>query len=462
MTASTEQIILAGLVREHEYADAVLPFLKPEYFLDTAERTVFETILAYHEKYNVMPNQTALTYEATHDTKLPDQTVEQIRHTIGSMFGIKLEQNLKWMLDTTETFCQHKAMYNVIMTAVEVYEGEEKRIPETAIPDMMRDAVNISFDMTVGHDWLDDAEKRYDFYTNPESTIPFDIAVLNEVTGGHGVPKKTLNVILAGVNAGKTGLMCYLASAYAKQGYNVLYITLEMREEMISKRIDANVLNIPLDDMSRVSRDVFMGKVEAIKQKGYGKIIVKEYPTGTAHSGHFNYLIKDIKKKRGIDIDVVFVDYIGICASSRVGMAGTNSYTYLKSVAEELRGLAMEHDCVLWSAIQLNRGGFSSTDVDMTDVADCLDPSTLVKHSEKGDIPISELNVGDSIMTHSGKTTTVKMVHCKKTKPAFRIKTKSGKEIIASDTHVFPTAMGRKRVKDLVVGDKLCSLENHS
>lgn len=370
MTATTETIILSSLVRQEEYADAVLPFLKKEYFLDSSERIVFEAILEYHNKYGCMPTPTALAYEATNNKRLPEQAETQIRSIVDTIYSIKTEQDMKWLIDKTEEFCQHKAMYNVIMTAVEIYEGEEKKIPETAIPDMMRDAVNITFDTTIGHDWLDDAAKRFEFYTNPESTIPFDIAVLNEITGGHGVPRKTLNVLLAGVNAGKTGMMCYLASAYAKMGYNVLYITLEMREEMISKRIDANVFNIALDDLVNTPKEVFLTKVEEAKQKGYGKIIVKEYPTGTAHSGHFNYLIKDLKQKRGINVDVVVVDYIGICASSRVGMAGTNSYTYLKSVSEELRGLAMEHDVVLWTAIQLNRGGFSSTDVDMTDVAD--------------------------------------------------------------------------------------------
>lgn len=459
MTATTEIIILSSLVKQPEYCDAVLPFLKTDYFLDKSEKSVFETILAYYNKYHCMPTHTALIYEATHDKRLPEQTEEQVRYIVDSIFQLNDNHEMKWLLDTTEEFCQHKAMYNVIMTAVEIYEGEEKKIPETAIPDMMRDAVNISFDTTVGHDWLDDAAKRYDFYTNPESTIPFDISILNEITGGHGVPRKTLNVLLAGVNAGKTGMMCYLASSYAKLGYNVLYITLEMREEMISKRIDANVFNIPLDDLTSVSRDVFMTKVEETKRKGYGKIIVKEYPTGTAHSGHFNYLIKDLKQKRGIKVDVVVVDYIGICASSRVGMAGTNSYTYLKSVSEELRGLAMEHDVAMWTAIQLNRGGFSSTDVDMTDVADCLDPNTMVVHKEKGNIKLSELNVGDSILTHNNKWTTVKMVHSPKTKPAYKIKLKSGKEIIASDAHVFPTGSGRKRVIDLKIGDKMNSIK---
>lgn len=456
---TTEIIILSSLIKKTEYRDAVLPFLKSEYFLDSTERCVYNVMLGYFNKYNCMPTHTALVYEATHDKNLPDDAEMRIRQLIDGIYNLSDNHDIKWLIDTTEEFCRHKAMYNVIMKSVEIYEGEEKKIPETAIPDMMREAVNITFDTAIGHDWLDDAAKRYEFYNNPESTIPFDINVLNEITGGKGIPRKTLNVLLAGVNAGKTGMMCYLAGSYAKQGYNVLYITLEMREEMISKRIDANVFNIPLDEITSIPKETFLTKVEQAKQKGYGKIIIKEYPTGTAHSGHFNYLIKDLKQKRGIDVDVVFVDYIGICASSRIGMAGTNSYTYLKSVSEELRGLAMEHNVVLWTAIQLNRGGFTSTDVDMTDVADCLDPDTTVMHKEKGQIKLSQLNVGDSILTHHNKWTTVKMVHCKKDKKAYRIKLKSGKEIIASDSHVFPTSMGRRRVVDLKIGDKLCSID---
>lgn len=371
MSNSREVIILSALLKDGDYASKVVPFLKADYFQDNTERMVFETIIEYNNKYTVMPNKTALLYESTHKNNITPEAESDISFLIDTLFETSLDfQTSEWMLETTERFCQEKEAYNVISTAISIYNGEETKIPESAIPDMLREAVNITFDQTIGHDWLDDAEKRYDFYTDPVACIPFDIDVLNEISGGHGIPRKTLNVILAGVNCGKTGFMCHLAASYAKQGFNVVYFTLEMREELISKRIDANLLGVNMDDLVNMGREAYLGRINAIKQKTYGKIIVKEFPNGAAHAGHFNHVIKELKNKKGIKPDIIIVDYIGICASSRIGLSGVNSYTYLKHVSEELRALAVEHDAIMWSAVQLNRTGFDSTDVGMSDVAD--------------------------------------------------------------------------------------------
>lgn len=372
MSDSRERIILSALIKNNTFSSAAIPFLKNDYFADYNERLVFEVLMNYHLKYNVMPNKTALMYESLNTRPLNDSQQEQVTSIVNDIFETSVDAKTdKWLLDTAEKFCQERAAFNVISTAIEVYNGEEKGIPEAAIPDMLREAVNISFNSSIGHDWLDDASKRFDFYNDPVACIPFELQSLNEIVGG-GIPRKTLNVVMAGVNCGKTGFLCSLAASYSKLGFNVLYVTMEMREELISKRIDANLLNVAMDDLASIGKDRFMDKVEQIKQKSYGKIIVKEFAPGAAHAGHINHVIKELNHRRKVKVDVIIVDYIGICASSRVGLNGVNSYTYLKSVSEELRALAVEHDAVCWSAVQLNRSGFGSSDVEMTDVADAF------------------------------------------------------------------------------------------
>ena len=373
MADSTEKIILAGLLKHDNYSSAALPFLKSDYFHDENERLIYDTIHDYQQQYKIMPNETALIYEVLHGKQFSGDRTELLKSMVHHIVNIEVKpEQTTWLLETTEHFCQQRAMYNVIMTAVNIYEGDETKIPETAIPDLMREAVNISFDATIGHDWLNDAEARYKFYTDKVATIPFDIDILNKITDC-GVQRKTLNILLAGVNAGKTGMLCHFAAAYAKAGYNVLYISMEMREEMISKRLDANILGIPLDEFSDITHDRFMTKMETVKRKGMGQLIVKEYPTGSAHSGHFNHLVKELYQKRKIKLDVIVVDYIGICASAKAPH-GANSYTAQKCISEELRAIAMEHDVALWTAMQVNRGGIQSTDVEMTDVADSMGP----------------------------------------------------------------------------------------
>lgn len=367
-----EVIILSALLLNKDYASAVSPFLKEEYFHDADYLDCYKALSAHYAKYQAMPNRAALLYDMLALRARKPEDEERLKALCNEVFDVAITSNMAydWLITHTENFCKEKAAYNVIFKAISVYDGSDNKTPASSIPDMMRDAVNISFDVSVGHDWLDDAQKRWEYYHSPESCIPFDLSSLNAITNDKGVARKTLNILLAGVGCGKTGMMCHLAAGYAKQGFNVLYITLEMQEELISKRIDANVLNIPMHELDRLHVADFLSKIDQIKLKSYGRIIVKEFPTASAHSGHFNHIITDLKAKRNIDVDVIFVDYIGICASSRVGLSGVNSYTYLKNVSEELRALAQMHDAALWTAVQLNRGGFESTDVEMTDIAD--------------------------------------------------------------------------------------------
>lgn len=372
MVENRELIILNSLLQNKEFKSIAMPHLEDEYFgAEEIWKACFKVMQAYNANYECMPNKASLSIELLDYKEWSGEQRTSISQLLDILFDPAFNSNpsLEWLIETTERFCKDKKAYQVIMKTIDIYNGSETKIPESAIPGLMQEVVNISFSTSVGHDWLADAEERFKFYHNPESCIPFDIETLNSITGGRGVARKSLNVIMAGVNCGKTGLMCHLASSYAKQGYNVLYITLEMREELISKRIDANLFDVRLGDIDKLDYNQFMHKINQIKEKSYGKIIVKEFPPGTAHAGHFAHLIQDLKTKLNIKPDVILVDYLGICSSQRAG-AGVNSYTYLKYVSEELRSLAVKEDAVMWSAVQLNRGGFDSADVDMTDIAD--------------------------------------------------------------------------------------------
>ena len=365
-----DEIILSGLVQNKDYADSVIPYLKSEYFFDESENTLFNCIVKYYQTYKVMPDQTALYYEATHEknvNKTPEQ-IEEIKYKINNIFNV-LRSNPDWTIEKTEEFCRDKAAFLVVQKAIQVLNGDIKNLKPGVLPDMMRDAINITFDTRIGHDWKNDAEARFEYYTNPEFRIKFLIQALNEITDG-GVPRKTLNLILAGPNAGKTALMCQLAADYVRQGYNVGYCTFEMSEEEISKRIDANVLDIELKELKNVSKEFFLSKFEEIKQKSYGELIVKEYANGSAHCGHIANFIKDVQQKKGIKLDVVFIDYIGICASSRLNISGVNTYTYQKAIAEEMRALGQEFGIAIWSGVQMNRTAAVSSDVDMSGIAD--------------------------------------------------------------------------------------------
>lgn len=368
---STDELIIAALLNKPDFVDIAFPHLKAEYFTGH-QKAVFEVTKTYYDKYSVMPTKTALLNEVAEFKNWKEEEGAKVIRFVETLFdpGNFFNENLQWLVETAEKFCKEQSVFNAIARCIAIYEGEDKKTPISSIPDIMKEAVSVEFNTNIGHDWLEDAEQRYEFYHNPVAAIPFDIEVLNDITGGRGLTRKTLNVILAGINCGKTGFMCHLAAGYAKMGYHVLYITLEMQEEKIALRLDANIFNVPMHDIKRMEKADYISKIDAINQKTFGKIIVKEYPTGSAHAGHFAHTLNELKAKKNFIPDVIVVDYIGICASSRVGLNGVNSYQYLKYVSEELRALAFNYDAVVWTGVQLNRSGFDSEDVDMTDVAD--------------------------------------------------------------------------------------------
>jgi KaiC/GvpD/RAD55 family RecA-like ATPase len=371
MDVTSEKLILSSLVQDEDYVRQVLPFLQSEYFHDKVERAVFETIHSYLQEYNTLPNRTTLLVDIRNHEKLNEKEIEEAEVIVRDIFTIDRPTDIKWLIKQTEEFCQSKAVYNAIMKAIAIYDGTEKTLTPHAIPDMIKEAVGISFDSRIGMDMYDDAGVRYDYYTLPESKVPFDIEILNEVTNG-GVGRKTLNVVVAGVNVGKTLSLVHLACAYARAGLNVLYFTMEMREEEILKRMDANMLKTPINRLEELGRDTFIDKVEKIRAKSYGKIKVKEYPPGVAHVGHFKHIINELKMKQRFVPDIIIVDYIGITASSRMKLGQQTSYFYLKAVAEELRALAVETNTVLWTAMQLTRSGITNTDVEITDVSESM------------------------------------------------------------------------------------------
>lgn len=370
MSYNTERVILSGLVNNSEYASKVMPYLKDEYFDDVAERSVFSLIMSYSTHYSKIPNK-AVVHHALSNQTLSEELRDECMECVDQIFDEIEIEDYSWLVDQSESFCRQKAVHNAIMKSISIYSGEDTSYNIHAIPEFLREAISVSFDGSVGMDYFDDAARRYDYYTQSTSKIPFDVEVLNEITEG-GLPRKTLNVILAAVNAGKTMSMIHLASCYFKQGYNVVYFTMEMAEEEILRRIDANVLDVPLKDIPTLDRDAFMDRVQTMKAMSRGKVKVKEYPTGGASIAHFKHALDEMKLKQNFIPDVIIVDYIGIVASSRVKNTQANSYTVMKSVTEELRSLAVETNTVTVSAVQLNRTGISSSDVEMTDVADSM------------------------------------------------------------------------------------------
>lgn len=372
MTVTTERLILGGLVLNDDFVRHVVPYIQPEYFESAAERLVFENIKKYLNEYNTLPAKPALIIDVQNDSSAPDKITEEAVEVVKDIYNINVDElDKKWLVDQCEGFCQNKAVYNAIMKAIAIYDGSDKDHTPHVIPDLIKDAVGVSFDTHIGMDMFEDAESRYDYYTAPESKIPFDLDILNKITNG-GCSRKTLNVFVAGINVGKTLSMAHLAAAYMRAGLNVLYISMEMCEHEILKRVDANMLKVPLSQLSHLDKDTFMGKVERIKQKTHGKLKVKEFPPGAANAAHFKHLINELKLKQRFSPDVIMVDYIGITGSSRMKLGVQTSYFYLKAVAEELRALAVETETVLWTAMQLTRTGINSSDVEITDVSESM------------------------------------------------------------------------------------------
>ena len=366
-----EQTILRNLIYNEDYLRKVLPFLKPEYFSDSAEKTIYNEITSFTDTYNSPPTVEAVTLAIKDLRTVTDEEVEKCETYLKEIeSSSKEESQIQWLVDKTEKFCQEKAIYNAVLASISVLDGKDKTHDKGQIPKILSDALAISFDTSVGHDYLQDSDQRYDFYHRTEERIPFDLEFFNKITKG-GLPKKTLNIALAGTGVGKSLFMCHVAAGAMVQGKNVLYITMEMAEEKIAERIDANLLNTNISDLMDLPKDTFDKKVARVREKTTGKLIIKEYPTASASATHFRTLLNELNLKRNFIPDIIFIDYLNICCSSRIKAgANINSYTYVKSIAEELRGLAVEYNVPIVSATQTTRSGFTSSDPGLEDTSE--------------------------------------------------------------------------------------------
>jgi replicative DNA helicase len=363
-----ERTILTNLIYNEDFLRKVLPFIEPDYFDSRIERVVFEEIANFIAKYDKMPTKEILGIEIKDRTDLTQQEYSETVEVSNSLENEEINQ--EWLLDATEKWCKDRAIYLALMESIRIADGGDDKKNRDAIPSILQDALAVCFDNNVGHDYLEDYEDRYNFYHQKEDKIPFDLEFFNKITKG-GLPNKTLNIALAGTGVGKSLFMCHVASSALLQGKNVLYITLEMAEEKIAERIDANLLNVNIQDIGDLPKQMFENKVNSLAKKTQGTLIVKEYPTASAHAGHFRALLNELQLKRSFSPDIIFIDYLNICASSRYSKMGSvNSYSYIKSIAEELRGLAVEAQVPIVSATQTTRSGYSSSDIDLTDTSE--------------------------------------------------------------------------------------------
>ena len=363
-----EQVILENLIKDDEYVRKVIPFLKPDYFVAFEDKTVFKVIYDFVEKYNNPPSKQAILLAINEDTSLNEDSHAKCMEVINTLNGE--EVNRDWLVDETEKFCKDKALYLGVMESIQIIDGKKKDMSTDALPSILSEALSVGFDTNIGHDFIEDAEKRYDFYHRLEEKVEFDLDMFNKITEG-GLSNKTLNIALAGTGVGKSLFMCHMASAAISKGKNVLYITLEMSEERIAERIDANLMNIPIQELTDLSKAMYDDRIRKINDKIEGRLIVKEYPTASAHAGHFKALINELKLKRSFFPDIIFIDYLNICTSSRFRAGSSaNSYTIIKSIAEELRGLAVEQDVPIVSATQTTRGGYDNSDISLTDTSE--------------------------------------------------------------------------------------------
>ena len=367
MTEKIEQSILRNLLCNEEYYRKVLPFLKADYFQEIDERVIFEEIQDFSVKYEKLPTKEVLEINLQNRNDLTEDVYKESITKINQFSTEWVDKD--WLVNTTEKWCKDRAIYNALLQSIKIADGADKNLSRDAIPSILQEALAVSFDEYIGHDYVDNAEQRYEYYHRDEAKIPFDLEKFNLITKG-GIPNKTLNVALAGTGVGKSLFMCHCAANCLSQGKNVLYITLEMAEEKIAERIDANLLNVNIKDISAIPESVFTSRVQQIGQKTQGKLIIKEYPTASAHAGHFKALLSDLSLKKDFRPNIIFIDYLNICASSRYKGHIVNSYTYVKAIAEELRGLAVENDVPLFTATQTTRAGFGNSDVDLTDTSE--------------------------------------------------------------------------------------------
>lgn len=364
-----ENTILSGLIHNEEYARKVVPFLKDEYFTQNDDKILYQEIRNYIDKYNGLPTKEALQISVDEREDLNEERYKNICQAVSDM---KYDQDteLDWLLDKTENFCQDKAVYNAVRKSILVLDGKDKELDKGSIPQLLSDALGVAFDTNVGHDFIENADQRFDFYHTKEDKIQFDLDYMNQITKG-GVSRKSLSIALAGTGVGKTLFMTHSAAGNLMDGKNVLYITMEMAEERIAERIDANLLDITLDDLRFLTREVYHSRMSSVRKRTTGKLIVKEYPTASAGANHFRFLLNELKLKKNFIPDIIYIDYLNICTSSRLKQgANVNSYTYIKAIAEELRGLAVEFNVPVFSATQTTRSGYSNSDMDLTDTSE--------------------------------------------------------------------------------------------
>jgi len=363
-----EFLILRNLLYNEQYTRKVIPFIKAEYFEDVNQKIVFEEILNFIQEYNQLATKEVLCIEIENRKDINETSFNEIIHLINHLDDVPVE--FEWLVNTTEKWCRDRAIYLALMEAIQVADGKDQKKNRDSIPSILQDALAVSFDTHIGHDYLEDYEQRYESYHRKEEKIEFDLEYFNKITKG-GLPNKTLNIALAGTGVGKSLFMCHVASSVLLQGRNVLYITLEMAEERIAERIDANLLNVPIQDIGELPKSTFETKVNNLAKKTQGTLIIKEYPTASAHAGHFKSLLNELALKKSFRPDIIFIDYLNICSSSRFrGGSNVNSYTLVKSIAEELRGLAVEFNVPIVSATQTTRSGFGSSDVELTDTSE--------------------------------------------------------------------------------------------
>ena len=364
-----ESTILRNLLYNEDYARKVVPFIEPEYFHDRTERMVYDEVFNHLENYNTLPTKEVIAISVSQSNEITDEEHKNVTEYVD---GLDEDEpiDVEWLTDETERFCKDKSLYNAIMESIKIYDDKSKDKTVESIPELVGKALSISFDPNVGHDYIDDSDERFEYYRRKEDKIPFDLELMNKITKG-GLSKKSLNIVMAGTGVGKSLFMCHMAASNLTDGKNVLYITLEMAEERIAERIDANLLNVSMEDLRSLPKDLYEQKISGVRDKTVGKLIIKEYPTAAAHAGHFRHLLNELRLKKTFIPDIIYIDYINICASSRIkANAYTNSYTHIKSIAEELRGLAVEKNVPIMSATQTNRVGFSNTDVELIDTAE--------------------------------------------------------------------------------------------
>ena len=362
-----ENTIINSLFFKEEYTRKVLPFIKEEYFGNRVEQLLFGEVFKFIEKYNNLPTKDAILIELNGRRDINEEELQHIKDYVVAVEDTDSDE--QWLLETTEKFCKDRAVHNAVLTGIKILDNKDKKQTPEAIPHILSEALAVSFDKSVGHDYIEDAESRFKYYHTKEKRYQFDLDYMNRITKG-GVPSKTLNIALAGTGVGKSLFMCHVASSYLLQGLNVLYITLEMAEERIAERIDANLLDVTMEDLHDMPKQLYDGKIKKLREKTQGQLIVKEYPTASAHSGHFKSLINELALKKSFRPDVIFIDYLNICASSRFKGGNISSYFYIKAIAEELRGLAVEQNVPIFSATQTTRTGFVSTDIGLEDTSE--------------------------------------------------------------------------------------------